>query len=61
MKIELSATSNGTPKVNIYSKGSDFENIAEYIEIIGEESIYAMTLKADDIINVIKKCKWKNL
>jgi len=60
-KVELSVTNNGTPKVNIYPEGSDFENIAESIEIIGEESIYAMTRKAGDVINIIEKGKWKNL
>ena len=54
-KVELSVTNNGTPKVNIYPEGSDFENIAESIEIIGEESIYAMTRKAGDVINIIEK------
>ena len=58
-KVELSVTNNGTPKVNIYPEGSDFENIAESIEIIGEESIYAMTRKAGDVINIIEKGKWK--
>ena len=60
-KVELRVTNNGTPKVNIYLEGSDFENIAESIEIIGEESIYAMTRKAGDVINIIEKGKWKNL
>lgn len=60
-KVDLSVTNNGTPKVNIYPEGSDFDNIAESIEIIGEEVIYAMTRKTGEKINIIEKGKWKNL
>lgn len=60
-KVDLGVTNNGTPKVNIYPEGSDYNNIAESIEIIGEEVIYAMTRKVGEKINIIEKGKWKNL
>lgn len=60
-KIDLSVTNNGTPKVNIYPEGSDYSNISESIEIIGDEVIYAMTRKIGETVNVTERGKWKNL
>lgn len=61
-KIKLGVTSNGTSKVHIYPEGSDFNNTSEAIEVIGDlESIYAMTRKSGETIEIIEKGKWKNL
>lgn len=61
-KIKLGVTSNGTSKVHIYPEGSDFNNTSEAIEVIGDlESLYAMTRKSGETIEIIEKGKWKNL
>lgn len=60
-KVELSITNNGTVKAYVYPEGSDINNIAESIEIIGDECIYLATRKKGDTIIVETKGKWKNV
>jgi hypothetical protein len=60
-KVDLSVTNNGTIKANVYPEGSDINNIAESIEIIGDECIYLATRKKGETITVETKGKWKNV
>jgi hypothetical protein len=60
-KVDLSVTNNGTIKANVYPEGSDINNVAESIEIIGDECIYLATRKKGETITVETKGKWKNV
>ena len=60
-KVDLSVTNNGTIKANVYPEGSDINNIAESIEIIGDECIYLATRKTGETVEVVTKGKWKNV
>ena len=60
-KIDLSVTNNGTIKANVYPEDSDFNNIAESIEIIGDSCIFLATRKKGETIEVETKGKWKNV
>lgn len=61
-KIDLSLTNNGTPKAIVYPEGADFNNVAEGIELLGEnDTLYLATRKAGEIINITEKGKWKNV
>lgn len=60
--VKLGLTNNGTSKVYIYPEGSDFSNTSEAIEVIGDlESLYALTRKQGDTLEIIENGKWKNL
>lgn len=60
--VKLGLTNNGTSKVYIYPEGSDFSNTSEAIEVIGDlESLYAMTRKQGETLEIIENGKWKNL
>lgn len=60
--VKLGLTNNGTSKVYIYPEGSNYSNTSESIEVIGDlESLYAMTRKQGDTLEVIENGKWKNL
>lgn len=61
-KVELALTSNGTPKVLIYPENAETDDVNEALEVIGElESLYALTRKQGDVLEVTQKGKWKNL
>ena len=60
-KVDLSVTNNGTIKANVYPEGSDINNIAESIEIIGDECIYLATRKKGEVVEIVTKGKWKNV
>lgn len=60
-KVDLSVTNNGTIKANVYPEGSDINNIAESIEIIGDECIYLATRKIGETVEIVTKGKWKNV
>lgn len=61
-KIELSLTNNGTPKAIVYPEGSDFNNVAEGIELLGEnDTLYLATRKNGETISIVEKGKWKNV
>lgn len=60
--VKLGLTNNGTSKVYIYPEGSDFNNTSEAIEVIGDlESLYSMTRKKGETLEIIENGKWKNL
>lgn len=60
-KVDLSVTNNGTIKANVYPEGSDINNIAESIEIIGDECIYLATRKQGETVTIETKGRWKNV
>lgn len=61
-KVDLSLTNNGTPKAIVYPEGSDFNNLAEGIELLGEiETLYLATRKAGETVVIEEKGKWKNV
>lgn len=60
-KIELGITNNGTVKAYIYPSGSDFTNICEAIEIIGDSAIYLATRKTGETVEITEKGQWKNI
>lgn len=60
-KVELGITNNGTVKAYVFPEGSDINNIAESIEIIGDTAIYLATRKKGETIEIIEKNQWKNV
>jgi hypothetical protein len=60
-KVELAITNNGTVKAYVFPEGSDINNIAEAIEIIGDTAIYLATRKKGETIEVVEKNQWKNV
>lgn len=61
-KVEVLVTNNGTPKAIVYPEGADFNNVAEGIELIGENDVlYLSTRKQGEIVSITEKGKWKNV
>lgn len=61
-KVEVLVTNNGTPKAIVYPEGADFNNVAEGIELIGENDVlYLSTRKQGEVVSITEKGKWKNV
>lgn len=61
-KVEVLVTNNGTPKAIVYPEGADFSNVAEGIELIGENDVlYLSTRKQGETVAITEKGKWKNV
>lgn len=61
-KVEVLVTNNGTPKAIVYPEGTDFNNVAEGIELIGENDVlYLSTRKQGEVVSITEKGKWKNV
>lgn len=61
-KVEIAVTNNGTPKAVLYPEGADFNNVAEGIELIGEnDTLFLSTRKQGEVVTIVEKGKWKNV
>ena len=61
-KVEVLVTNNGTPKAIVYPEGADFNNVAEGVELIGENDVlFLSTRKQGETIAITEKGKWKNV